>query len=107
MVPAILANAGGVTVSYFEWVQNKTSTYWDIEQVDRELNRHMIMAARRTVLARQKYGVDLTRGVHRGPGAHRQGLLGPRDLPVIQGPPDTPQIAQCFQPPGLRRAALS
>ena len=59
VVPAILANAGGVTVSYFEWVQNKTSTYWDIEQVDRELNRHMVMAARRTVLARQKYGVDL------------------------------------------------
>ncbi|MCC7389173.1 MAG: Glu/Leu/Phe/Val dehydrogenase [Phycisphaerales bacterium] len=59
VVPAILANAGGVTVSYFEWVQNKTSSYWDIEQVDRELNRHMVMAARRTVLARQKYGVDL------------------------------------------------
>ena len=59
VVPAILANAGGVTVSYFEWVQNKTSTYWDIEQVDRELNRHMVMAARRTVLARQKYNVDL------------------------------------------------
>ncbi len=59
VVPAILANAGGVTVSYFEWVQNKTSTYWDIEQVDRELNRHMVSAARRTVLARKKYSVDL------------------------------------------------
>ena len=59
VVPAILANAGGVTVSYFEWVQNKISTYWDAEQVDRELNRHMVMAARRTVLARQKYNVDL------------------------------------------------
>ncbi len=59
VVPAILANAGGVTVSYFEWVQNKTSTYWDIEKVDRELNRHMVMAARRTVLARQQYKVDL------------------------------------------------
>lgn len=59
VIPAILANAGGVTVSYFEWVQNKTSTYWDIDQVDRELNRHMVMAARRTVVARQKFGVGL------------------------------------------------
>lgn len=57
--PAILANAGGVTVSYFEWVQNKTCTTWDEEKVDRELNRHMVMAARRTVEARKKYGTDM------------------------------------------------
>ena len=50
---------GGVTGSYVEWVQYTTSTYWDIEKVDRELNRNMVMAARRTVLARQQYKVDL------------------------------------------------
>jgi glutamate dehydrogenase (NAD(P)+) len=59
VLPAILCNAGGVTVSYFEWVQNKTSTVWDIERVDSELNKHMVMAARRTLLAKQRYDCNL------------------------------------------------
>ncbi len=57
--PAILANAGGVTVSYFEWVQNKSCTTWDEEKVDRELNKYMVNAARRTVQARQKFNCDM------------------------------------------------
>jgi glutamate dehydrogenase (NAD(P)+) len=59
IMPAILCSAGGVTVSYFEWVQNKTHTIWDLEKVDEELNRHMVMAARRVQMMRQKYGVDM------------------------------------------------
>lgn len=59
VIPAILANSGGVTVSYFEWVQNKSSVTWDVGHVDRELNRHMCAAARRTLAARQKFGCDL------------------------------------------------
>jgi glutamate dehydrogenase (NAD(P)+) len=59
VIPAILANAGGVTVSYFEWVQNKSCVTWDAEEVDTALNRHMVMAARRTKVARQKYGCDM------------------------------------------------
>ncbi len=59
ILPAILCNAGGVTVSYFEWVQNKTSTSWDIEDVDKKLNQHMVMSARRTKLARQRYECDM------------------------------------------------
>ena len=59
VIPAILANAGGVTVSYFEWVQNKSCVSWDAETVDKELNRHMVMAARRTVLARQRFSCDM------------------------------------------------
>ncbi len=59
VLPAILANAGGVTVSYFEWVQNKSCVIWDAEHVDTELNRHMVMAARRTRLARQRFKCDM------------------------------------------------
>jgi len=59
IIPAILANAGGVTVSYFEWLQNKSSVVWDAAQVDRELNRHMCVAARRTLQTRDKNKCDL------------------------------------------------
>ncbi|TVQ54179.1 MAG: Glu/Leu/Phe/Val dehydrogenase [Phycisphaerales bacterium] len=58
ILPAILCNAGGVTVSYFEWVQNKSSTTWSAEKVDEELNRHMVLAARRVKVARVKYECD-------------------------------------------------
>ncbi len=44
IVPDILANAGGVIVSYFEWVQNIQSLMWDKEEVNNNLNRIMCNA---------------------------------------------------------------
>ncbi|QKS71066.1 Glu/Leu/Phe/Val dehydrogenase [Paenalkalicoccus suaedae] len=42
LVPDVLASAGGVTVSYFEWVQNNQGFYWEEEEVERRLEKVMV-----------------------------------------------------------------
>lgn len=59
VAPDILANAGGVTVSYLEWTQNIQQHRWRVEQVEAELQRRMTDAYKVTKKAAAQYKVDL------------------------------------------------
>jgi glutamate dehydrogenase (NAD(P)+) len=59
VVPDILANAGGVTVSYFEWVQGLQEYFWDEDEVYRRLERVLVKAYDNVVTTGEQYGVDM------------------------------------------------
>ncbi len=83
IIPDILANSGGVTVSYFEWLQNHVQYYWTLEEVQSKLKRLMLEAAIRVFNLQKKHDCSMREAAYisafdrlekayvlRGDGAH-------------------------------------
>ena len=64
ILPAILCNAGGVVVSYFEWKQNRQAEVWDLKTVDTRLKKMMHRATERVKTHAKKLNCDMHMAAH-------------------------------------------
>ena len=62
LIPDILANAGGVTVSYYEWVQDQYSFFWSEHQINETLEQTMRDAFNSVYETAQRYDTDMRTG---------------------------------------------
>lgn len=64
LIPDILANAGGVTVSYYEWVQDQYSFFWSEKRINQTLEDTMTDAFQKVHQTAHRYGTDLRTGAY-------------------------------------------
>jgi glutamate dehydrogenase (NAD(P)+) len=64
LIPDILANAGGVTVSYYEWVQDQYSYFWTESQINERLEQTMQIAFRSVHDTAERYRTDMRAGAY-------------------------------------------
>jgi glutamate dehydrogenase/leucine dehydrogenase len=64
ILPGIIANAGGVIVSYLEWLQNTRGEKWPEKKVNNELSSHMVSAVKEAYSYAQKHAVSLNEAAY-------------------------------------------
>src|SRR5438445_8021249 len=64
LIPDILANSGGVSTSYLEWVQNLQHLYWSLEEVDNRLELILVRAFAEVWKTSSSHNVDMRTGAY-------------------------------------------